>query len=212
MNIVLIVMIVMVIIMVIIVSLVILSERKLKVQIEQQIKSLDKEDFNIIKETKTGVVKVYPDSSKIHGDGIELVNRKLDLDGNIKIGIDVPFHSIHFFNDDCKADEWNRAISINSILRISEHQYNEYLDMSKGCDIVSTNSFYLEIELVNTDVISLINKWNKCYDNCYIFTKYMFERYNVLNLITDMQTFSDDEIDDLINKIKNRIIERLNQK
>ncbi len=209
------ILIVMVIVMVITGGLAInlsLFERKLKVQIEQQIKSLDKEDFNIIKETKIGVVKVYPDSSKIHGDGVELVNRKLDLDGNIKFGIDVPFHSIHFFNDDCKADEWNRAISINSILRISEHQYNEYIDMIKGCDIVSTNSFYLEIELVNTDVISLINKWNKYYGDCYIFTKYMFERYNVLNLITDMQTFSDDEIDDLINKIKNRIIERLNQK
>lgn len=185
------------------------SENELTKQIKHLIKSLDKEDFNIINETKIGAVKVYPESPDKHGGGIEFVNRKLDLDGNVRIGIDVPSHSIHLANDDfCKSSEWNEAIGINSMLRISEQQYSEYLDLVKDCDIVSTTSFYLEIELSNSDVISRINKLNKYYGG-RCTTKYMFERYNVLNLITDMQPFSDEEISDLIDKIKDRMIERL---
>ncbi len=184
-------------------------EDKLRKQIEYLIKSLDKEDFNIINETKIGAVKIYPESPDKHGGGIEFVNRKLDLDGNVRIGIDVPYHSIHLANDDfCKSSEWNEAIGINSMLRISEQQYSEYLDLVKDCDIVSTTSFYLEIELSNSDVISRINKLNKYYGG-RCTTKYMFERYNVLNLITDMQPFSDEEVSELIDKIKDRMIERL---
>lgn len=43
-----------------------------------------------------------------------------------------------------------------------------------------------------------------------IYTKYEFERYNVLNLVTNMQPFSEDEIDSIIDKIKDRMVERLN--
>lgn len=74
---------------------------------------------------------------------------------------------------------------------------------------MSTTSYFLKIELQNSDVISLISKWNKLstYD---VFTEYRFERYNVLNLVTNMQPFSEDEIDSIIDKIKDRMVERLN--
>lgn len=92
---------------------------------------------------------------------------------------------------------------------ITEQQYKEYLNLVKDCSSVSTTSYFLKIELQNSDVISLITKWNKRMGHD-IYTKYEFERYNVLNLVTNMQPFSEDEIDSIIDKIKDRMIERLN--
>lgn len=184
------------------------TERKLKKKLEQQIESLNKDDFDIINETKTGALYIYPENSQNRGGGIEFVNRKLDLDGNIKVGIAVPLNSILVMNDDCIANDWNEIIGVNTHLRISEQQYSKYLDLVKGCDVTSTTSFYLDIKLSNAKVISRINKCNEWFGT-KIVTQYRFERYNVLNLITDMQPFSDDEISDLINKIKDRMIERL---
>ncbi len=184
-------------------------KHKLKKQLEQKIKLLSKDDFNIINETKSGVVNVYLEKSSKRGDGIEFTNRKLDLDGEIKVGMVLPLHSICCSNDDIlTACKWNETIGVNTHLKISEQQYSEYLDLVEGCDIVATTSFYMEINLSNKDVIALIDKWNKHYES-YIVTKYVFERYNILNLITDMQPFSDNEISDLIDKIKDRMVKLL---
>lgn len=187
-----------------------LSKEKLREHLADIISSLDKDDFDIINETKIGALDIYPEKSQNKGGGIEFVNRELELDGNIKVGIAVPLNSVHLFNDDCvAAHDLNEIIGVNTHLRVSEQQYSKYLDLVKGCDVTSTISFYLDIKLSNANVIALIGKWNKRYATSDIITQYMFERYNVLNLITDMQPFSDDEISDLINKIKDRMIERL---
>lgn len=188
------------------------KEERLKKQLEQHIKSLSKDDFNIVNEIKSGAVNVYhdPENSSKRGDGIEFTNRKLDLDGEIKVGMVLPLYSIRCSNDDIlTACKWNEITGVNTHIRISERQYSEYLDLVEGCDIAATTSFYMEIKLSDKDVIALIDKWNKHYSKTDIVTKYEFERYNVLNLITDMKPFSDEEISDLIDKIKDRMIEIL---
>lgn len=182
---------------------------KIKEKVKQQIESLNKDDFDIINETQIGALDIYSENSKNRGGGIEFVNRKLDLDRNIKVCISVPLNSVHLFNEDCvAANDWNEIIGVNTDLRISEQQYSKYLDLVKGCDVTSTTSFYLDIKLSNANVIALIDKWSK-WCGTKIVTQYMFERYNVLNLITDMQPFNDDKISNLIDKIKDRMIERL---
>lgn len=181
-----------------------------KKHIESMIKSLGKYDFTIENEIREGRVRAYPEDIKKHGDGIEYVNKTLDLDGSVKFGIDIPLTSISLYNDDLnKACEWIKEMGGKTRLMISNEQYSEYLDLVNDCNVVTTQSFYLKIKLSNENVNTQINKWNVFNFNCHIITEYKFERYNVLNLVTDMKPFSDEEVDELIDKIKERMIERL---
>lgn len=184
------------------------KRKEMRTTIELVIKSLDKNDFKIISQTKTGVANISQDVSKYGEYGsIGYLIKSLELSGEIKVKINIPDHSVYVRNDDydSKLSDGGMPESV----WITEQQYNEYLNLVKGCNKVSTTSYFLKIELQNSDVISLISKWNKLstYD---VFTEYRFERYNVLNLVTNMQPFSEDEIDSIIDKIKDRMVERLN--
>lgn len=178
--------------------------KEMRNKIELVLKSLDKYDFNIISETKTGAVNISQDILKKYGIGY--LSKRLDLSGETKVEIQIPVHSVEV----CYIDYYfKNNMGMPESVWITEQQYKEYLNLVKDCSSVSTTSYFLKIELQNSDVISLITKWNKWMGND-IYTKYEFERYNVLNLVTNMQPFSEDEIDSIIDKIKDRMVERLN--
>ena len=172
------------------------KKKKMKVKIRDLIELLDKGDFNIISETITGVAYISQNVSE----------KRLELSGETKVKINIPNHSVYVFCGDY--DSKLSDVGMPESVWITEQQYSEYLDLVKGCNSVSTTSYFLKIKLQNPDVISLIRKWNNLseYD---VFTEYRFERYNVLNLVTNMQPFSEEEIDSIIDKIKDRMIARL---
>lgn len=161
------------------------------------IKSIGKNDFNIVTENKKGEVAISQDN------GICYFAKTLELSGDTKIGMKIPNHSLILKNSDDEADNFYTGMPTE--IWISEQQYKDYLDLIKDCDRVSTNSYFLKIELKNTDIISLLKECR-----LIVYIEYQFERYDVLNLVTNMQPFSKEEIDSIIDKIKDRMIERLN--
>lgn len=180
------------------------KRKEMRTKIELIIKSLDKYDFNIISEIKTGAVNISQDILKKYGIGY--LSKRLDLSGETKVEIQIPVHSVEvdYIDYYCKNN-----MGMPESVWITEQQYKEYLNLVKDCSSVSTTSYFLKIELQNSDAISLITKWNKRMGHD-IYTKYEFERYNVLNFVTNMQPFSEDEIDSIIDKIKDIMVERLN--
>lgn len=183
------------------------KRKEMQTKIEMVIKSLDKDDFNIISETITGVADISQNVSKYGEYGsIGYLSKSLELSGETKVKINIPNHSVYVCCGDY--DFKLSDVGMPESVWITEQQYSEYLNLVKDCNSVSTTSYFLKIELQNPDVISLIRKWNNLseYD---VFTEYRFERYNVLNLVTNMQPFSEWEIDSIIDKIKDRMIERL---
>ncbi len=184
--------------------------KKLQTQIETNIKSLSLEDFDIVSGTTIGTVDISPYFSERYvgnenTNAVKCRSKKLNLSGKAEILVTLPDNSISIENRD-----FLRAIfpCLESIW-ISEKQYTEFMDLTKGYNKVSTTSYFLKIKLKNKDVISLIKRWNKQSERGYIVTEYQFERYNVLNIVTDMKPFSDKEINMISEKIKSRMIERL---
>lgn len=168
----------------------IFKKKKMKVKMRDLIKSLGKDDFNIVSEHKNGVVNISQD------DGLCCFSKKLELSGETKIGMQLPQYSLLMENRDYNPERF--CNNTPTVIWITEQQYKDYLDLIKDFDKVATDSFFLKIELKNTDVISSIKNGT-----------HVPERYNVLNLVTNIQPFSEKEIDLIIDEMKERIIVQL---
>ncbi len=87
------------------------SKRKFRELLSQRIKSLGKDDFSIINETKVGVVCVCTEeNSKKYSNAIKVVGKRLNLTDHIQIRMEVPIHSVELYNYDYKAEEWNEKL------------------------------------------------------------------------------------------------------
>jgi hypothetical protein len=172
------------------------------------IESLTVDDFTFTKETDIGVICVNSLSNNI--------GKVMKLDGKHTQRMCIKFEQLLVYS------EYNFTPCKNNIVEINDEDYKEYLETVKDFSVIEVEVYVLTAEindyklkegleiikeLINQKVYEQKNYMSQYRTDIKIgnlkdVSKFVTERYNILNLITDKEPYTTRDYDVFVDSIK----------